>query len=233
MSGRYSEQDQRALRPTAPPHPPAHQGAPDLRRRRRRRGRDRRPGPVHLCSVEGDAVVKVMAMKARPLGRKGVVVGDRVRVVGDTSGEDGALARIVEVDAATTTLRRTADDDDPVERVIVSNADQLVVVDRAGRPRAPTAPDRPCPGGGVRRRHAAAAVPDQGRPGRPRDLLSTYRSLGVPWVVTQRGGDLSEVRERLARAHQRADRAQRRRQVHAGQRPGARRPPRGRAWSTP
>ena len=27
-----------------------------------------------------------------------------------------------------TTLRRTADDDDPVERVIVANADQLVVV---------------------------------------------------------------------------------------------------------
>jgi ribosome biogenesis GTPase len=25
----------------------------------------------------------------------------------------------------------------------------------------------------------------------------TYRSLGVPWVVTHRGGDLSELRERL------------------------------------
>ena len=67
-------------------------------------------------------------MKARPLGRKGVVVGDRVRVVGDVSGDDGALARIVEVQERTTVLRRTADDDDPVERVIVANADQLVVV---------------------------------------------------------------------------------------------------------
>src|SRR3954462_15436106 len=70
----------------------------------------------------------VMAMKARPLGRKGVVVGDRVRVVGDTSGDPGALARIVEVRERTTVLRRTADDDDPVERVLVANADQLVVV---------------------------------------------------------------------------------------------------------
>jgi ribosome biogenesis GTPase len=26
----------------------------------------------------------------------------------------------------------------------------------------------------------------------------TYRSLGVPWVVTQRGADVTEVRERLA-----------------------------------
>ena len=37
--------------------------------------------------VVGDTAVT--AMKARPLGRKGVVVGDRVRVVGDVSGEDG------------------------------------------------------------------------------------------------------------------------------------------------
>jgi ribosome biogenesis GTPase len=32
----------------------------------------------------------------------------------------------------------------------------------------------------------------------PETLLATYRSLGVPWVVTQRGGDLSELEERLA-----------------------------------
>jgi ribosome biogenesis GTPase len=57
-----------------------------------------------------------------------VVVGDRVRIVGDVTGNDGSLARIVEVEERTTVLRRTADDDDPVERVIVSNVDQLVVV---------------------------------------------------------------------------------------------------------
>ena len=32
----------------------------------------------------------------------------------------------------------------------------------------------------------------------PETLLVTYRSLGVPWVVTRRGGDLTELRERLA-----------------------------------
>src|SRR6478752_1685833 len=31
----------------------------------------------------------------------------------------------------------------------------------------------------------------------PETLLSTYRSLGVPWVVTRRGGDLTELRARL------------------------------------
>ena len=31
----------------------------------------------------------------------------------------------------------------------------------------------------------------------PETLLSTYRSLGVPWVVTHKGGDLDELRDRL------------------------------------
>ena len=80
----------------------------------------------YTCRLDEDAP-HVTAMKSRPLGRKAVVVGDRVRLVGDVSGNDGSLARIVEVAERGTVLRRTADDDDPVERVIVSNADQLVV----------------------------------------------------------------------------------------------------------
>ena len=70
----------------------------------------------------------MVATKARQLGRTGVIVGDEVRVVGDTSGEEGTLARIVEVEQRRTVLRRTADDDDPYERPIVANADQLVIV---------------------------------------------------------------------------------------------------------
>ena len=58
----------------------------------------------------------VTATKARNLGRKAVIVGDRVRIVGDTSGDEGSLARIVEVTERETVLRRTADDDDPYER---------------------------------------------------------------------------------------------------------------------
>lgn len=80
-----------------------------------------------LVGDGGDRHV-VMAMRARELGRKGIVVGDRVDVVGDTSGADGSLARIVRVQPRETVLRRTADDTDPVERVLVANADQLVVV---------------------------------------------------------------------------------------------------------
>src|SRR5699024_9980675 len=71
---------------------------------------------------------EALAMKARELGRDRVVPGDRVGVVGDTSGREGSLSRIVRIHDRTTILRRTADDDDPVERVIVANAHQLVVV---------------------------------------------------------------------------------------------------------
>jgi ribosome biogenesis GTPase len=70
----------------------------------------------------------VTAMKARALGRKSIVVGEHVRLVGDTSGDCDALARIVRQDPRTAVLRRTADDTDPVERIIVANADQLVIV---------------------------------------------------------------------------------------------------------
>jgi len=67
-------------------------------------------------------------MKARELGRRSVVVGDRVALAGDISGAPGTLARIVRVRPRTSALRRSADDTDPVERVIVANADQLVIV---------------------------------------------------------------------------------------------------------
>jgi ribosome biogenesis GTPase len=70
----------------------------------------------------------VTAMKARELGRSRVVVGDRVALVGDTTGRVDTLARIVRVEERTSVLRRTADDTDPVERIIVANADQLVIV---------------------------------------------------------------------------------------------------------
>ncbi len=87
----------------------------------------------YTCWVEpGDRVVT--AMKARQLGRKGVIVGDRVKLDGDASGDEGTLARIVEVLPRTTLLRRSADDDDPVERPLVANADQLVIVVAVANP---------------------------------------------------------------------------------------------------
>ncbi|MDH2455504.1 ribosome small subunit-dependent GTPase A [Corynebacterium bovis] len=70
----------------------------------------------------------VVCMRAREMGRTAVVVGDRVGVVGDTSGRPGTLARIVRLGERTSVLRRTADDTDPYERVVVANADRLLIV---------------------------------------------------------------------------------------------------------
>ncbi|HEX5740431.1 MAG TPA: ribosome small subunit-dependent GTPase A, partial [Pilimelia sp.] len=85
----------------------------------------------YACVVDG--CPPVTAMRARELGRGAVVVGDRVALVGDLSGDAGSLARIVRIDPRRSVLRRTADDDDTtpegrLERVVVANADQLVIV---------------------------------------------------------------------------------------------------------
>lgn len=144
---------------------------------------------------EGDRVVT--AMKARQLGRKGVIVGDLVKLDGDASGDEGTLARIVEVLPRKTLLRRSADDDDPVERPLVANADQLVIVVAVANPEPRTR---------LIDRFLVAAYDAGMRPllcltkidlADPDPLLSIYRPLGVESVATQRDGDLSELSEQL------------------------------------
>jgi ribosome biogenesis GTPase / thiamine phosphate phosphatase len=76
----------------------------------------------------------IIATKARELGRYSIVTNDFVNVVGDTSGDEGSLARVVSVQERTTLLRRSADDTDAVERIIVANADQMLIVVAAANP---------------------------------------------------------------------------------------------------
>lgn len=71
---------------------------------------------------------RVVCMRARELGRTSIEVGDRVGVVGDTSGMKDTLARIVKREERTSELRRTADDTDPYERIVVANAEILLIV---------------------------------------------------------------------------------------------------------
>ena len=128
----------------------------------------------------------VTAMRARELGRRGVVVGDQVALAGDTSGAQGTLARVVRVAPRTTALRRSADDTDPVERVIVANADQLAIVcSLADPPPRPRFIDR-----------CLVAAYDAGlRPllgltkadlGSADELLHAYAPLGIGHVVLGR-----------------------------------------------
>ncbi|MDX6264831.1 MAG: ribosome biosis GTPase / thiamine phosphate phosphatase [Kribbellaceae bacterium] len=150
----------------------------------------------YTCWVgESDRVVT--AMKARQLGRKGVIVGDLVKLDGDSSGDKDTLARIVEVLPRKTLLRRSADDDDPVERPLVANADQLVIVVAVANPEPRTR---------LIDRFLVAAYDAGMRPllcltktdlADPGPLLSIYRPLGVESVATQIDGDLTELREQL------------------------------------
>ncbi|AEF36964.1 MAG: ribosome small subunit-dependent GTPase A [Mycolicibacter algericus] len=80
------------------------------------------------CVLDGEPDRQITAMRARELGRTPIVVGDDVDVVGDLSGRPDTLARIVRRGPRRTVLRRTADDTDPTERVVVANADQLLIV---------------------------------------------------------------------------------------------------------
>lgn len=156
-------------------------------------------GRYTLAIDDADGARTITAMKARALGRQGVVVGDEVRVVGDTSGDEGSLARVVEVTPRRTVLRRTADDDDPIERVVVANADQLVVV---------TALADPPPRLGLVDRCLVAAFDAGMDPlvcltksdlGDPAPVLAQLEPLEVRSVVTRRGdaSGLDTLREQI------------------------------------
>jgi ribosome biogenesis GTPase len=87
-----------------------------------------------LAGEGGPEERRVLATRARELRRMPIVTGDRARVVGDASGDEGTLARIIGVEERTSLLRRSADDTDQVERVVVANADQMLVVVAAADP---------------------------------------------------------------------------------------------------
>ncbi|MDR1265234.1 MAG: ribosome small subunit-dependent GTPase A [Propionibacteriaceae bacterium] len=140
----------------------------------------------------------VTAVKARSLGPQSVVVGDAVRLDGDVSGADGALARVAAVEPRTTVLRRMRDDD-PQERPLVANADQLVVVAALADPE---------PRLGLIDRALVAAYDGGLEPllcltkadlAPADDLLTAYGPLRLAILVLQPGCDLDPLRRRLSR----------------------------------
>jgi ribosome biogenesis GTPase / thiamine phosphate phosphatase len=158
----------------------------------------------YTCAV-GDHLVT--AMRARELGRRGVVVGDQVAIVGDTSGTDGSLARIVRIEERTSVLRRSADDEENTlegrqERIIVANAEQLVIVSALADPPPRT---------GFIDRCLVAAYDADIEPllcltkadlAGPDDVLAYYADLDLPYVLCRPDEPLDalieQLRERLS-----------------------------------
>ncbi|WP_200174321.1 ribosome small subunit-dependent GTPase A [Tomitella cavernea] len=149
------------------------------------------------CALAGDPHRRVVAMRARELGRTPVVVGDTVDVVGDLSGRPDTLARIVRVAERRTVLRRTADDTDPYERTVVANAEQLLIV---------TALADPPPRTGFVERALVAAYVGGVAPvlcltksdlADPAEFTAAFADLDVPVLLAGRADPLGPVRERL------------------------------------
>lgn len=149
-----------------------------------------------LMAEDGDtdSTRRITAMKARELGRGRIVVGDQVDVVGDTSGVEGSLARIVRVAERTTVLRRTADDTDPVERVVVANADQLAIVTALAEPEPRTRMIDRCVVAAYDAGMDALLVLTKADLAPADELRALYEPLGVRVIVTQRaGGEIEGV----------------------------------------
>ncbi|MBA3745260.1 ribosome small subunit-dependent GTPase A, partial [Sporichthya sp.] len=107
------------------------------------------------------------------------------------------LARIVRLHPRTSVLRRTADDDDPVERVLVANAEQLVIVAALAEPATqPRLIDR-C----LVAAYDAGLTPllclTKSDLASADEVLALYAALGVAHVVTRRDEDPAALRARL------------------------------------
>jgi len=133
-----------------------------------------------VTGIPSDPGVMIYAVKSRELGRKGIAVGDRVGLIGDLSGTPDTLARLVRLESRRTVLRRTADDTDPVERVLVANADQLAIVsatvDPEPRPRIIDRALVAAYDGGV----TPVLIVTKADLRDPRELTEAYDALDVP-----------------------------------------------------
>ena len=151
------------------------------------------------CLIQAPAGKKIItAMKARELGKKSVVVGDLVSIVGDTSGDEGSLARVVTVLPRKNSLTRSIEDHANDERVIVANVDQMAIVISATNPE---------PKVGLVDRALVVAY-DQGiKPiivmtkkdlASGDEFLQIYKDLDIPVFKTDKSSDLSSLQEVLA-----------------------------------
>lgn len=128
----------------------------------------------------------VVAMRARELGRRSIAVGDDVRLVGRTDGGIDTLARIVRIGTRRSVLRRSADDTDPAERVLVANADQLVIVTALADPQPRTGFIDRCLVAAYTGHLSPVLLLTKGDLADPAALIAAYADLDLPVLTTRR-----------------------------------------------
>ncbi|MGA1328909.1 MAG: ribosome small subunit-dependent GTPase A [Candidatus Nanopelagicales bacterium] len=152
----------------------------------------------YTCVRKSHPTELITAITARELGKAAVVVGDLVELVGDLSGAAGSLARIVRVKERTTSLSRTADDNESSERVLVANVDQLAIVVAATQPEPqPRLIDR-CLIAGLNEKMKTILVITKTDLADPTELVSIYEPLVSQIIQTKKHMDLTELKSALA-----------------------------------
>ncbi|MEV4136818.1 ribosome small subunit-dependent GTPase A [Dactylosporangium sp. NPDC049742] len=151
----------------------------------------------YTCHIAGtDAVVT--AMRARELGRRGVVVGDNVQIVGDVTGRPDTLARIVRIDDRRSVLMRTADDEEGstegrFERVVVANAEQLVIVNSLHDPPPRTGFIDRCLVAAYDAEIEPLLCLTKGDLAGPEAVLDYYSELDLPYVLCRPGEPIDDL----------------------------------------
>jgi len=150
----------------------------------------------YLVSLDNQIITATLAKELR---KSGAVVGDIVALSGDTTGQEGALALIVRVEPRESVLRRSADDSDQVERVIVANATQLLIVAAVTNPEPRTRLIDRYLAAGFDAGLSPAIVLTKTDLADPADLIKHFSSLSIPIILNRKDNpSLKELNEFLS-----------------------------------
>lgn len=144
-----------------------------------------------------DNGTEISAMKSRELGKNAIVVGDKVGVVGDLSGADGSLARIVSVLERKNSLTRTIDDAGAFEKTIAANVDQMVIVSSVANPEPRIGFVDRCLAVAFDQGIAPIIVMTKADLGSSAEFLNNYAALNVKVFTVRRDQDPNELRSTL------------------------------------
>lgn len=144
-----------------------------------------------------DNGTEISAMKSRELGKNAIVVGDKVGVVGDLSGADGSLARIVSVLERKNSLTRTIDDAGAFEKTIAANVDQMVIVSSVANPEPRIGFVDRCLAVAFDQGIAPIIVMTKADLGSSTEFLNNYAALNVKVFTVRRDQDPNELRSAL------------------------------------